>query len=169
MNKPTIVKKGKGVNLRYNGYRYSKDRKNAAGIQYWKCTIRSCSGRDHSIDTDCLQVLKATDHDHEPDYESTLSAKMKAGLCQKAADNPTLPMKELYNLSHKSSIISTWYAYLQSNFKRKMSELIAICIFLHVRRTSSRPDFFALKTAFKITKLKIYFKKKKQITFPTIF
>ena len=81
MNEPTIVKKGKGVNLRYNGYRYSKDRKNAAGIQYWKPTFRSCSGRAHSTDTDGLQVLKATDHDHEPDYGSTLSAKMKSDLC----------------------------------------------------------------------------------------
>ena len=103
MNEPMIVKKGKGVNFLHNGYRYSKDRKNAAGIQYWKCTVRSCSGRAHSTDTDGLQVLKATDHDHdhdhdhEPDYESTLSAMMKADLCQKAADNPTLPMKEVYN------------------------------------------------------------------------
>lgn len=97
MNEPTIVKKGKGVNLLHNGYRYSKDRKNAAGIQHWKCTVRSCSGRAHSTETDGLQVLKSTDHDHEPDYESTLSAKMKAELCQKAAANPTLPMKEVYN------------------------------------------------------------------------
>ena len=133
MNEPTIVKKGKGVNLRYNGYRYTKDRKNAAGIQYWKPTFRSCSGRAHSTDTDGLQVLKATDHDHEPDYESTLSAKMKSDLIWKAADNLTLPMKEVYNqyFSHKSSIISTWYANLHSNYNRKMSELIAICIFLY--------------------------------------
>ncbi|XP_078330521.1 uncharacterized protein LOC144624537 [Crassostrea virginica] len=47
-----------------------------------------------STDTDSLQVLKATDHDHEPDYESTLSAKMK-DLCRKAADNLSLPMKEI--------------------------------------------------------------------------
>ena len=72
MNEPAIVKKDKGVNLRYNGFRYSKGRENAAGIQYWKCTVRSCSGRAHSTDTDGLQVLKATDHGHEPDYESTL-------------------------------------------------------------------------------------------------
>ena len=99
-----------------------------------------------STDTDSLQVLKATDHDHEPDYESTLSAKMK-DLCRKAADNLSLPMKEVYNqyFSHKSSIISTWYANLHSNYNRKMSGLIAICIFLHVRRTSSRTDFFRNK------------------------
>ena len=42
-------------------------------------------------------VSKYSKHDHEPDYESTLSAKMKADLCQKAADNPTLSMKEVYN------------------------------------------------------------------------
>ena len=74
----------------------------------------------------------------------------------------TYDSKESWKLyfSHKSTIISTWYANLHSKYNRKMSELIAICIFLHVRRTSSRPDFFAIKTAFKITKLKIYFLKK---------
>ena len=35
---------------------------------------------------------------NEPDYESTLSAKMKDRyLCWKAANNLTLPMKEVYN------------------------------------------------------------------------
>jgi len=29
--------------------------------------------------------------------EATLSAKMKSDLCERAADNPTLPMKEVYN------------------------------------------------------------------------
>ena len=40
-----------------------------------------------------------------------------------------------------------------------MSELIAICIFLYVRRKSSRSDFFRNKNALKITILKIYLKK----------
>ena len=43
------------------------------------------------------QVIRATDNDYKPDCESTLSAKMKADLCHKAADNPTLPMEEVYN------------------------------------------------------------------------
>jgi hypothetical protein len=29
--------------------------------------------------------------------EAALSAKMKSDLCERAADNPTLPMKEVYN------------------------------------------------------------------------
>jgi hypothetical protein len=29
--------------------------------------------------------------------EAALSAKMKSGLCERAADNPTLPIKEVYN------------------------------------------------------------------------
>ena len=74
-----------------------------------------------------------------------------------------------YLFSHKSSIISTWYANLYSNYNRIMSELIAMCIFLYVRRTTSQPDFFAIKTALKITKLKIYFIKKEQLNFPTVF
>ena len=69
-----------------------------------------------------------------------------------------------YLFSHKSSIISTWYANLYSNYNRIMSELIAMCIFLYVRRTTSQPDFFAIKTALKITKLKIYFIKKEQFS-----
>lgn len=97
MDAPTIVKKGRGVNLLHNGYRYSKDKKNAAGVQYWKCTARDCSGRAHTTDADGLQLLKTTDHDHEPDMEATVSAKIKADLCQKAAENPALPMKEVYN------------------------------------------------------------------------
>jgi hypothetical protein len=36
MDVPTIVRKGRGVNLVHNGYRYSKDKKNTAGVQYWK-------------------------------------------------------------------------------------------------------------------------------------
>ena len=44
-----------------------------------------------------MQLLKSTYHDHEPDMEATLSAKMKSDLCERAADNPTIPMKELYS------------------------------------------------------------------------
>ena len=45
--------------------------------------------------------------------------------------------------------------------KVKMSALIAICIFLYVRHFHD-PIFFAMKNAFKITKLKIYFEKKEE-------
>ena len=41
MNEPTIVKKGKGVNLLYNGYRYSKDRKK-------RMQLVSSTGNAHS-------------------------------------------------------------------------------------------------------------------------
>ena len=92
MDVPTIVKKGRGINLLHNGYRYSKDKKNTAGVQY-----RSCPGRAHTTGNDEVQLLKSTDHDHEPDMEAALSAKMKSDLCERAADNPTLPMKEVYN------------------------------------------------------------------------
>ena len=97
MDVPTIVKKGRGVNLLHNGYRYSKDKKNTAGVQYWKCAVRSSTGRAHTTGNDEVQLLKSTDHDHEPDMEAALSAKMKSDLCERAADNPTLPMKEVYN------------------------------------------------------------------------
>ena len=63
--------------------------------------------------------------------------------------------------SHKSRISSTWYANLYSNYNRIMSEHIAICIFLYVWRTPSRPNFVRNNSALKITKLKIYFKKKR--------
>ena len=86
MNVPTIVRKGRGVNLLHNGYRYSKAMKNTAGVQYWKCAVRSCPGRAHTTGND--EVLKSTDHDHEPDMEAALSAKMKSDLCERAADNP---------------------------------------------------------------------------------
>ena len=56
---------------------------------------------------------------------------------------------------HKNRVL--FQLGMHSNYNRKMSELIAICIFLYVRRTSSRPDFFRNKTALKITNLKIYF------------
>ena len=75
----------------------------------------------------------------------------------------TYDSKESWKLyfSHKSTIISSWYANLHSKYNRKMSELIAICIFLHVYEGHLHdPIFFAIKTAFKITKLKIYFLKK---------
>ena len=97
MDVPTIVRKGRGVNLLHNGYRYSKDKKNTAGVQYWKCAVRSCTGRAHTTGNDEVLLLKSTDHDHEPDMEAALSAKMKSDLCERAADNPTLPMKEVYN------------------------------------------------------------------------
>jgi hypothetical protein len=97
MDVPTIVRKGRGVKLVHNGYRYSKDKKNTAGVQYWKCAVRSCTGRAHTTGNDEVHLLKSTDHDHEPDMEATLSAKMKSDLCKRAADNPTLPMKEVYN------------------------------------------------------------------------
>ena len=97
MDVPTIVKKGRGVNLLHNGYRYSKDKKNTAGVQYWKCAVRSCTGRAHTTGNDEVQLFKSTDHDHGPDMEAALSAKMKSDLCERAADNPTLPMKEVYN------------------------------------------------------------------------
>ena len=97
MDVPTIVRKGRGVNLVHNGYRYSKDKKNTADVQYWKCAVRSCPGRAHTTGNDEVQLLKSTDHDHEPAMEVALSAKMKSDLCQRAADNPTLPMKEVYN------------------------------------------------------------------------
>jgi hypothetical protein len=84
MDVPTILKKGRGVNLLHNGYRYSKDKKNTVGVQY-----RSCPGRAHTTGNDEVQLLKSTDHDHEPDMEAALSAKMKSDLCERAADNPT--------------------------------------------------------------------------------
>ena len=40
MDVPFIVKKSRKVNLVHNGYYYSKDKRNAAGMQYWKCTVR---------------------------------------------------------------------------------------------------------------------------------
>lgn len=97
MDSPSIVKKGRGFNLLHNGYRYSKDKRNDAGVQYWKCTNRDCSGRAHTSDTNGLQLLKSTEHDHEPEMEATISAKIKADLCKRAAANPTQPMKEVYN------------------------------------------------------------------------
>ena len=97
MDVPTILKKGRGVNLLHNGYRYSKDKKNTAGVQYWKCAVRSRTGRAHTTGNDEVQLLKSTDHDHGPDMEAALSAKMKSDLYERAADNSTLPMKEVYN------------------------------------------------------------------------
>jgi hypothetical protein len=52
MDVPTIEKKGRGVNLLYNGYRYSKDKKNSADVQYWKCAIRRCPGCAHTTGND---------------------------------------------------------------------------------------------------------------------
>ena len=97
MDQPTIVKKGRGVNLIHRGYRYSKDKKSQTGVQYWKCTTRNCSGRAHTTDTDQLLVIKLQPHDHEPDQEAANAAKIKADLCERAAQNPTVPMKEIYN------------------------------------------------------------------------
>ena len=75
-----------------------KTDKHTSGIQYWKCTTRTCPGRAHTTDsTDGLQLLKTADHYHESNFEETLGAKVKADLCQRAAENPTLPMREVYN------------------------------------------------------------------------
>ena len=51
------------------GYCYSKDKKNTVGVQYWKCAVRSCPGRAHTTGNDEVQLLKSTDHDHEPNMD----------------------------------------------------------------------------------------------------
>ena len=68
---------------------------------------------------------------------------------------------------HKNRVL--FQLGMHSNYNRKMSELIAICIFLYVRRTSSRPDFFRNQTALKITNLKIYFEKRNKSLFQQYF
>jgi hypothetical protein len=62
---------------------FNKEKKNTAGVQYWKCAVRSCPGRTHTNGNDEVQLLKCTDHDHEPDMEAALSAKMKSDLCRR--------------------------------------------------------------------------------------
>ena len=61
----------------------NKDKKNTAGVQYWKCAVRSCPGRYHTTGHDEVQLLKSADHDHEPDMEAALSTKMKSDLCRR--------------------------------------------------------------------------------------
>ena len=98
MERPQLVKKGVGHNLIYQGYRHSKDKCGRDGKQYWRCTDRTCKGRVHTTtDKDAeLSVTHFIDHDHEPHLESTAVAKMKNDLCQKAAENPTRPLRQLY-------------------------------------------------------------------------
>ena len=42
-------------------------------------------------------MIKLQLHDHESDQEAANAAKIKANLCEQAAQNPTVPMKEIYN------------------------------------------------------------------------
>ena len=58
----------------------------------------------------CMFIIY-TDHtlwnDHEPDIEATISAKIKSDLCKRAAENPTQPMKEVYNEYMNSADVPT--------------------------------------------------------------
>ena len=82
-----------------------RQKKPTADVQYWKCAVRRCPGRGHTTGNDEVQLFKSTDHDHGPDMEAALSAKMKSDLCERAADNPTLPMKEVYNQYMSSDVL----------------------------------------------------------------
>ena len=87
--KPTIVKKGRGVNLIYRGHCHKKDRV-SAGKQLWRCVkAKGCTGRAHTIgDGENLDVVHFVDKSHPPDEEKAFAAAAKSTLCDLVHGNP---------------------------------------------------------------------------------
>ena len=92
-----IVQKKRGVNLLYFGYRHKKDRLVDGGAkQHWRCVEKGCSARVHTTGQDDeLHVTFYKGHDHISDPEALVSARIKAELCQRAAEDFLTPLSQV--------------------------------------------------------------------------
>ena len=95
----TVVKKGRGVNLIYQGYRHKKDRP-LSGKQLWRCVQTGCSARIHT-EPSCEpgstpQVLHFVGHNHIPDSEAVMAVRVKSKVCELASMNILQPLCSVY-------------------------------------------------------------------------
>ncbi len=87
------MKKG-GQSLLHGGYRYTKIRKSAAGMVYWRCADRSCPGRTI---TNGGQLEKTSgEHHHPPNPSGNKVEEIKSRM-RKRAREETRSIPTIYN------------------------------------------------------------------------
>ena len=93
-----ILKKGRGVNLIVEHFRFKKDRK-CASKQYWRCVVHGCPARVHTTgEADATSVvLEKGEHNHIPDEEMLASLDIKKALCDSARSDKLTPLPTLYH------------------------------------------------------------------------